>query len=177
VYSSRRDGNAEIYWADASGANARRLTHTPSIDTSPVINPANGRQIAFVSNRSGTPQIYMMDSDGTNVVRITDEGGDAENPVYSPDGTMIAFAWQKPKSGAFDIYLYDLTSRRFTQLTYGEGNNERPTWAPDGKHIAFQSNRTGVMQVYAMTLNGKQIRQLTRTGRNEGPSWSGPAAR
>jgi TolB protein len=177
VYASRRDGNTEIYWADATGANPRRLTHTASIDTSPVINPANGRQIAFVSSRSGTPQIYMMDSDGTNVVRITEEGGDAENPVFSPDGTMIAFAWQKPKSGAFDIHLYDRTTRRFTQLTFGEGNNERPTWAPDGKHIAFQSNRSGVTQIYAMTLDGKKVRQLTRSGRNEGPSWSGPAAR
>jgi TolB protein len=110
-------------------------------------------------------------------LRITEEGGDAENPVFSPDGTMIAFAWQKPKSGAFDIHLYDRTTRRFTQLTFGEGNNERPTWAPDGKHIAFQSNRSGVTQIYAMTLDGKKVRQLTRSGRNEGPSWSGPAAR
>jgi len=177
VYTSTRDGNTEIYWADADGKNARRLTHTASIDTSPAINPANGRQIAFVSNRSGTPQIYTMDSDGTNVQRITDEGGDAENPVYRPDGTMIAFAWQKPRSGAFDLFLYDLATRKFTQLTSGQGNNERPTWAPDGNHIAFQSNRSGTTQIYAMSLDGQKVRQLTRNGKNEGPSWSGSSPR
>jgi TolB protein len=176
LYSSRRDGNYEIYLADADGRNPRRLTNSRGIDTSPVFNPATGRTIAFVSTRSGTPQIHTMNFDGTDVQRITEEGGDAQNPAYSPDGKLIAFAWQKSGSGVFDLFLYDTTSRRFTQLTSNAGSNERPTWAPDGKHIAFQSNRSGSTQIYAMTLDGKKVRQLTNTrGTNEGPTWSGYA--
>ena len=178
VYTSYRDGNTEIYWADADGDNPKRLTNSPAIDTSPAINPATGRQIAFISGRSGTPQLYTMDSDGTNIMRITEEGGDAENPAYSPDGKMIAFAWQKPKSNGFDIYLYDVGMRKFTQLTSDSSSNERPTWAPDGKHIAFHSGRSGNSQIYSMTLNGSKVRQLTSgAGINEGPTWSGFPAR
>jgi TolB protein len=178
VYTSNRDGNSEIYWANADGSEPRRLTSNPRIDMSPSINPATGRQIAFISNRDGTPQLYTMDSDGTNVARITVEGGDAENPAYSPDGKMIAFAWQKPRSGGFDIYLYNVGMRNFSQLTSDSGSNERPTWAPDGKHLAFVSNRTGNSQIYAMTVDGKKVRQLTNTaGINEGPTWSGFTAR
>jgi TolB protein len=176
VYSSRRDDDTEIYVADADGKNARRLTTSRGIDTSPVFNPATGRRIAFVSDRSGTPQIYTMSSDGTDVQRLTEEGGDAENPSYSPDGRMIAFAWQKPETGNFDIFIYDTTSQKFVQVTANAGNNERPVWAPDGKHIAFQSNRSGGTQIYSMTVDGKKLIQLTNTrGINEGPTWSGYA--
>jgi TolB protein len=176
VYSSRRDGDFEIYSADADGRNARRLTNSRGIDSSPAFNPATGRRIAFVSNRSGTPQIYTMSFDGTDVQRVTEEGGDAQNPVFSPDGKMIAFAWQKPQSGAFDIFLYDTQSQRFTQLTSNSGMNERPTFAPDGKHIAFESTRSGTRQIWSMTLDGKKVLQLTKSGDiNEGPTWSGYA--
>jgi TolB protein len=180
VYSSNRDNNdTEIYLANADGSNPKRLTKSPGIDTSPAINPATGAQIAFISKRSGTAELYMMDSDGTNVMRITDEGGEVGNPAYSPDGKMIAFAWQKPRSGGFDIYVYDIGMRKFAQLTYDSRSNERPAWAPDGKHIAFQSNRAGTTQIYSMILNAPQsVRQLTNsTGINEGPTWSGSAAR
>jgi len=172
VYSTGRDGDTEIYLADADGKNAKRLTKSKGIDTSPVFNPATGRRIAFVSSRSGRPQIYTMSFDGTDVQQVTDEESDAQNPAYSPDGKMIAFAWQKPRTG-FDIFLYDTVTQRFTQLTESAGNNERPSWAPDGKHIAFQSNRSGTTQIYAMTVDGKKVRPLTNTsGINEGPTWS-----
>jgi TolB protein len=178
VYSSNRDGNLEIYIAKADGSSAKRLTSSPSIDTSPAINPATGAQIAFISKRSGTAELYVMDTDGTNVTRITEEGGEVGNPAYSPDGKMIAFAWQKPKSGGFNIYLYQVGMRNFTQLTNESGNNERPAWAPDGKHIAFESNRSGTTQIYSMTVNGSKVRQLTTLGSiNQGPTWSGYAAR
>jgi TolB protein len=178
VYSSHRDGDTEIYWANADGSDAKRLTNSRGIDTSPNINPATGRQIAFISTRGGSPELYTMDSDGAGVQRITDEGGDVQNPAYSPDGSMIAFAWQKPRSGSFDIYVYDIRMRKFTQLTSGSGSNERPSWAPDGKHIAFTSTRRGTSQIYAMTVDGKKVLQLTNsTGINEGATWSGYAAR
>jgi TolB protein len=173
AYSSGA-GGTDIYAADWNGRSARRLTSTPQIDTSPFWNPATGRQIAFVSRRSGTPQIYTMESDGTNVQRVINDGGDAENPAWSPDGRLIAFAWQRSGSGYFDIYIHNLATGRNTQLTQNAGNNERPSRAPDGKHIAFQSNRTGTTQIYSMLADGKRVRQLTSTGRiNEGPAWSG----
>jgi TolB protein len=177
AFASTRHGNMEIYIANADGSETKRLTTSPTIDTSPAINPATGAQIAFISKRSGTAELYIMDSDGTNLTRITEEGGEVGNPAYSPDGKMIAFAWQKPRSGGFDIYLYDGV-RNFKQLTNESGNNERPAWAPDGKHIVFQSNRTGSTQIWSMTVDGKKVRQLTNSaGINEGPTWSGAAAR
>ena len=174
AYSSRRDGNYEIYVADADGRNPKRLTNSAGIDIAPVFNPATGKRIAFVSDRSGTQQIYTMNSDGTDVQRVTEEGGDAENPAYSPDGRFLAFAWNKPRSGGYDIFIYDTQTGRFSQLTSNAGNNENPAWAPDGKHLVFESNRSGTTQIYSMIVSGgKQPLQLTNRGSNGGPTWSG----
>ncbi|PYS42977.1 MAG: translocation protein TolB, partial [Acidobacteria bacterium] len=151
----------------------RRLTVNKAVDVSPVWNPRTGREIAFTSDRSGSPQIYIMDAEGTNVRRLIEEGGHAVGPAWSSDGQRIAFAWQRSRTSNFDIYIYDLASGRNTQITTDAGDNEKPTWAPDGRHIAFESSRSGTRQIFSMILDGTKVRQLTNTGKNTGPAWSG----
>src|SRR5208282_1056960 len=73
AFSSSRGGEPEIYVADASGANLRRMTTAKGPDVSPVWNRKTNAQIAFVSGRTGLPQIYTMEADGTNQQRMTDQ--------------------------------------------------------------------------------------------------------
>ncbi|HEY2385228.1 MAG TPA: Tol-Pal system beta propeller repeat protein TolB [Terriglobia bacterium] len=171
--TSRDGGGPEIYTADWNGKNLHRLTMSKGSNNSPVWNPKTGREIAFISDRSGTPQIYVMDADGTNVRRLIEEGGHADEPAWSPDGERIAFAWQRLKTSNFDIYIHDLASGKNVQITSDARDNERPTWAPDGRHLAFESTRKGGKQIFTMLLDGSQVQQLTTTGKNSAPAWSG----
>jgi len=181
AFASNRDKHStadgpEIYIANSNGSNMVRLlprSTSSGIDTSPVWNPATGRELVFVSDRSGSQQLYRINDDGTNLRRVIDEGGDAENPSWSPTGNFLAFAWKKSGNSRFDIYLHDLVTGKNTQLTQNASDNEKPTWSPDGKHIAFESNRTGTLQIYSMLADGSKPRQLTRTGSNKAPAWSG----
>ncbi len=174
AFATSRDGsNTEIYVADWNGKNMRRLTVTKAVNISPVWNPRTGREIAFTSDRDGSPQIYIMDADGTNVRRLVQEGGHAVEPSWSSDGQRIAFAWLKSRTSDLDIYIHDLATDMNTQITHDAGDNERPSWAPDGRHIAFESSRNGSRQIYSMLLNGEKVRQLTNTGKNTAPAWSG----
>jgi TolB protein len=174
AFATSRDGsNTEIYVADWNGKNLRRLTVTKAVNVSPTWNPKTGHQIAFTSDRSGSPQIYIMDDDGTNVKRLVEEGGHAVEATWSPDGERIAFAWLKTRTSNFDIYIHELASQMNTQITHDAGDNERPRWAPDGRHIVFESSRNGTTQIYSMLLDGTKVRQLTRTGKNTSPAWSG----
>jgi TolB protein len=174
AFATSRDGsNTEIYVADWNGKNLRRLSVTKAVNVSPSWNPKTGHQIAFTSDRSGSPQIYIMDDDGTNVRRLVEEGGHAVEATWSPDGERVAFAWLKSRTSTFDIYIHELATGMNTQITHDAGDNERPRWAPDGRHIVFESSRNGTSQIYSMLLDGTKVRQLTSTGKNTSPAWSG----
>jgi TolB protein len=170
AFTSTRDGNSEIYVANRDGSNVRRLTNSPAIDSTPTWAPT-GTQIAFTSDRSGTPQIYLVASDGLGPVqRLTSEAY-ADRPTWSPAPyNEVAFA---SRTGpGFDIKIIDVATRQVRQITFGEGSNESPSYSANGKHIAFMSTRAGKAQIFTITRDGKNLRQITRTGNNYQPDWS-----
>jgi serine/threonine-protein kinase len=59
LFMSRRDGNWEIYIANADGSELLRLTDDPADDGLPTWSP-DGRAVAFVSNRGGEWGIWAM---------------------------------------------------------------------------------------------------------------------
>lgn len=169
AFMSNRDGNPEIYVMNVDGSNVRRVTNHPGGDASPTWAP-NGNELAFTSDRSGTPQIYVVGIDGTNLRKITSESY-ADRPTWSPAPfNEIAFAARTPSG--FDIKVYNVATGETHQLTFGEGTNESPAFAPNGRHLAFTSTRAGRVQVFTMTRDGRDVKQVTRDGNNWTPSWS-----
>ena len=175
AFSSSRAGEPNIYVADASGGNSRRLTTDRGPDVGPTFNRKTGTQLAFVSGRTGLPQIYTMEADGTNVQRVTDQGY-AVSPSWSPNGQFLSFSWFRKYGagapGANDIYLMDIASKQWVQLTHDGGRNDFPSWSPDGRHIVFQSSRSGTEQIWTMLADGTKVQQLTFSGHNTQPNWS-----
>src|SRR6185503_11130858 len=90
AFTSDRDGNLEIYSANADGSDVRRLTTSPGDDSDPSWS-SSGR-IAFTSRRDGNSEIYSMNADGSDVRRLTNNAGSDELPAWSPNGLHIAFA-------------------------------------------------------------------------------------
>ncbi len=166
---SNRDGNPEIYVMNRDGSEVRRLTNNPANDTTPTWSPT-GTQIAFTSDRSGTPQIYIVGVDGTGLRRVTSESY-ADRATWSP-APFNEIAFSSRSGRGFDIKIFDLASGHTKALTFGEGTNESPAFAPNGRHLAFSSTRKGKSQIFTMTRDGRDIRQVTFTGNNVTPDWS-----
>jgi dipeptidyl aminopeptidase/acylaminoacyl peptidase len=91
-------------------------------------------------------------------------------PVLSPDGTQVAFTVQKvdldKNTKPSQVYVVPLQGGAPRQLTHEGSNdgsvNERPRWSPDSKQIFFTSNRGGSSQIWAMSADGSNPRQVTK---------------
>jgi TolB protein len=170
AFVSNRDGNNEIYIMNIDGSGLRRLTNHPAADAVPTWSPT-GAQIAFTSDRGGTPQVYVMSAvDGSQMRKISSESW-ADRATWAPAPyNEIAFAAQS--GPGYDIKVFDLSTGETRRLTFGEGSNESPAYSPNGRHIAFMSTRKGNSQIFTMTRDGRDVRQVTTTGNNTTPAWS-----
>lgn len=166
-----KDGNTEIYVKNADGTGEQRLTRDKGSDTSPVYSP-DGRKIAFVSDRAGRPQIFVMNSDGTTQRRISYQGGNSYDPAWSPDGRFIAYIVEKDGAG-LELWMMNADGTGARPLTQSMGSNESPSWSPDSRHVVFSSSRSGIPQLYTVTIDTGVVRQVPNLTnlRCEGPSW------
>jgi TolB protein len=94
VFMSRREGNWNVYLANADGAGLQRLTDDEADDGLPAWSP-DGNAIAWVSNRGGPWAIWAMTPEGLGKrLLFTMEG--------SPDGfvgtdTYAARGWAEER--------------------------------------------------------------------------------
>ncbi len=177
AFSSSRTGDPEIWIADAGGNLARRLTSFRGPDVSPTYNPKTGDQVAWISGRTGLPALYIMNTDGSGVQAMTD-GGYVTSPSWSPNGQMIAFAWDRKYGpgapGGQDIYIMEVATKKWWQLTHNGGRCDFPSWSPDGRHIVYANSADGRadhMRVWTMLADGTQQRAVTGAGADM-PNWS-----
>jgi TolB protein len=169
-YSASVKDNTDIYVSQPDGAAGRRLTEDRGIDISASWSP-DGKQLAFVSDRGGTPQLYVMNADGTGVRRLTFEGRYNQEPAWSPKGDLIAFCGRDERN-IFDIFTIDVASGKTKRLTDSKGNSDRPAWSPNGRHLLFASKKSGSKQIWMMTADGENQRQITQDkGSAAEPAW------
>ena len=97
-------------------------------------------------------------------------GGDSD-PVWSPDGSKIAFFTDR--DGNTEIYVMNADGTQPTRLTHHQSRDRTPAWSPDGKQIAFSTLRDGNWEIYLMNADGSDKRNLTRNRAVDfGPTWS-----
>ncbi|GAA0951086.1 S9 family peptidase [Nonomuraea longicatena] len=154
------DENLDEIWLAAPGQEPRRLA-TGSL---PRWSP-DGRTLAYVRAVDGRPQIHLLPMDGGEPRTLTAAPLGAGAPVWSPDGTRIAFAgpylphpldpaapivadrldYKADGPGPLrgittQVFVVDAASGETTALTGGDLHASAPAWSPDGGRLAFTAS-------------------------------------
>lgn len=170
LFTSNRDGNAEIYDMQPDGSDQRRLTVNSAVDEEPSASP-DGLEIAFTSLRDGNSEIYTMNSDGSGQTNRTNNAATDDTPAWSPDGSEIAF--RSDRDGNFEIYKMNADGTGQTRLTNNPATECCPTWSPDSARIAFHTDRDGNFEIYEMNADGSGQTNLTNNSASDArPDWS-----
>jgi len=170
AFTSKRDGNLEIYVMNADGSEQKRLTNNPAPDMAARWSP-DGKKIAFMSKRDGNTDIYVMNTDGSEQKRLTNNPAPDAFPSWSPDGKKIAFS--SKRDGNAEIYVMNTDGSEQKRLTNNPADDGTPSWSPHGKKIAFASTMDGNPEIYIMNADGNDQKRLTNNPANDGvPSWS-----
>ena len=166
--------------ADASQPNSARDLTPGDHDVPPfnlggqdmyTISP-DGQEFAYTSNideveaTSTNNEIFIAPMSGGTPKKISTSPGSDATPIYSPDGNHIAW-----RSMARASYEADKSSLVVYQRKLGESRNatqtfdrsvDSLTWSPDSKTIFFTAEDRGEMPIYALPLDAKEPREISR---------------
>jgi dipeptidyl aminopeptidase/acylaminoacyl peptidase len=145
AFSSKRDGNTELYIMNSDGSGQRRLTRNKAVDYGPAFSP-EGSKILFVSDRDGNDEIYLYDLASNKETRLTYNTGDDWLPCFSPDGQEMF--WVSDRSDKYCIWRMPLSGT-------GSGKENGPAIFLEcpGSEVAYFCLSPGEMLVQRETKN------------------------
>ncbi|HQN39477.1 MAG TPA: peptidase S41, partial [Thermoanaerobaculia bacterium] len=100
----------------------------------PAISP-DGQSVVF----SYRGDLWRVPAAGGAATPLTVSAAYETAPVWSPDGTQIAFA--SDRYGDFDLFVMPATGGEATRLTFHSADDLPTSFTPDGRAVLFSSAR------------------------------------
>jgi Tol biopolymer transport system component len=147
AFASNRDGTGcEIYTANSDGTEVTQLTAADFGCNINVTWSPDGGRIAFQAPPAGSfiTDIYVINADGSALTNLTNVAGSETAPVWSHDGTRIAFL--RVVDSFQSIFVMNPDGSGVIQITHGVrvgAESGDITWSPDDRRIAFEGFTTG----------------------------------
>jgi Tol biopolymer transport system component len=158
VFTSMRDGDQEIYVADADGKNARRITNSRGYDGGPFFS-ADGKRLFYRSDRfnNGNLQIFVNNLEGTDERALTADKDILHwCPFWHPSGKWLIFTramhGEKERPN-YDLYLLPVpdaqvdaaaNEAKAIRVTTDPAFDGLPVFSNDGQKLMWTSKRGGL---------------------------------
>ncbi|MFQ5728782.1 MAG: Tol-Pal system protein TolB [Waddliaceae bacterium] len=182
-YVSYKTGQPKIYVAPLSDGKGQPFLTLSGNQLMPTISRQRD-QVAFISDVTGNPdlflQVYSPESGATRKPRqiFTAPLAVQGSPVFSPDGTRLAFV--SNKGGSPRIYVMTIPPpgvplKEISPVLISKFNRENtaPAWSPDGTKLAYCVRTRGARQIWVYDFLTGVERQLTQgPGNKENPTWA-----
>jgi len=154
VRDGERVGNYRMYVVSTQGGKPREVydayrggyAHNRQMSLSP-----NGKTLAFCSVDANELYVYTIPVEGGFSKRLVE--APAREPVFSPDGKMIAYVEDK-NLGQGGGGLWIVPANGGTPRQVAEASNAcSPIWSPDGRMIAFFDWNNRDEQIWIVPIN------------------------
>ena len=126
----------DLFVADLTGANVRRLTTDDGVESSPAFSP-DGKTIAFSAQYDGNVDVYTVPVTGGPPARLTWHPGADSVQGFTPDGKGILFTSQRATFTGRYAQLFTVPSGGGMEEQLPIPNAARATYSPDGARIAY----------------------------------------
>ena len=167
AFNSDRSGTMRLWVMDADGSDVRQVDADIWVEY-PDWSP-DGTRFACMCRPPGSTdyEVYVMDADGSDLTRLTTTPGHDGWPVWSPDGSLIAFSSKRddcrfsdvpdcvttgPDGPHSDVWVMRPDGSEQRRLTRTSG--DFLAWAPDGSEVVFGSEDG----LHAVSLDGHDRR-------------------
>ena len=136
----------EVFVVSAASGRTRRITSTPQHEQSVSFGP-DGRSLLYTSERDGTVAVYEATPDAKGPTpflsagpiierKIIDTGGDALQPMYSPDGTRIAYLEDRKRIRVFNRLDKSTVTALPDGFIYSYADGDMSfAWSPDSRWL------------------------------------------
>lgn len=182
------DAHVQIWLVDGQDTLVppRQITSGPFNAATPAFSP-NGKRLVFSSTRdqhladfSSTSDLWLIDpfETGAEPRKLTGSQGPAFLPVFSPDGTKLAYlGHQNPKDGSFmelnRLWALDLAENglagearcltsnfekpvaQFLNSDLRGGADIAPAWSADGQAVYFAATADSSSQLFRVPATGE----------------------
>ena len=155
--------SSQLIWVDRAGVEVSRLAPAASVQD-PRLSP-DGEHVAGVRFDIGAVSLWSTDLRRGASTRLT-FGGTARDPVWSPDGTRLAFRRTAPDAGIFVVARDGSNERRVAEATPGRITS----WSPDGRYLAAYTQ--GELTLVPVEGTEMPLVIQTRNGRLRFPEFS-----
>lgn len=158
-------GFRHLFIISAEGSAPRQITqgnfnHGGVLSWSP-----DSSSILFSANRNEdweynfvNSEIYKVDITTKNITALTDRNGPDYSPVFSPDGSKIAFISYEDKIQAYQLRQLYIMNSDGTNKRLLTGSLDRsissPKWNSKGSGIFFTYDDKGNTKIAQVNLNG-----------------------
>jgi len=151
-------------------ARAVPLTTLPGLARYPSFAPSADRVVfTWSGTTQNNPDIWVQQVDGGTPLRLTTDAANDFNPVWSPDGRLIAFLRARPEPGRHEVRVIPPLGgpdRMLTEIHVGGGTVLTPpwlTWCADSSCLIATHSPGGNAPdaLFVISLETGDKRQLT----------------
>ncbi len=159
-------GFSHLFVIPADGGAPRQITkgnfnHKGKLSWSP-----DGKYIIFSTNRNNdwehnfvNSEIYKVDVSKGNITALTDRNGPDYSPIFSPDGSKIAFISYEDKIQTYQLRQLHVMNKDGSNKKLITSNLDRsisnPIWDTKGTGLYFTYDDKGNTKIGYTTLSGK----------------------